>query len=251
MIFCGVSDVGKIRKDNEDSYYIKAYDDNHMLAIVADGMGGHIGGKQASVLAVESIAGYFDSNISKIVGYTPRKIKQVLLDCVKEANKSVYNFSGENPELFGMGTTIVVCYISDNKVYAVSAGDSRLYIINDSIKQITRDHSLINELLEMGMISPGQAKNHPKRNIITKAVGSEVSIEPDIYMEKIDIDDTILLCTDGLTNMIDNEKITEIVKSDTNLSTCANSLVEEAKKNGGNDNITVIIIRQDKGGEAL
>ena len=249
MIYYGISDVGRIRKDNEDSYCIKAYDDAHMLAVVADGMGGHIGGKQASAIAVESITDYFDSNISKIFGYSPRKIKQAMLDSVTDANKRVYDFSKENPELCGMGTTIVVCYISDGKVFAVSAGDSRLYIINDTIKQITRDHSLINELLEMGMISPNQAKNHPKKNIITKAVGSDFSIEPDIYSEKLGEKDTVLLCTDGLTNMIENEMITQIVNSGLELSECANSLVEQAKKNGGNDNITVVIIRQNKGGE--
>ncbi len=250
MIFYGISDVGKIRKDNEDSYYTKAYDEKHMIAIVADGMGGHIGGKQASKIAVDFIAEYFDSNMEKIIGYTSRKIKQAMIDCVKGANKKVYDFSKETPELFGMGTTIVVCYISDDKIYAVSAGDSRLYIINDSIKQVTRDHSLINELLEMGMISVNQAKNHPKRNIITKAVGSEESIEPDIYTEKFGDGDTILLCTDGLTNMIENENITEIINSGSELSQCVSTLVEQAKKNGGNDNITVVIIRQDKGGEA-
>ncbi len=249
MIFFGISDIGKIRKDNEDSYYVKAYDDKHMLAIVADGMGGHSGGKQASAIAVESIAEYFNSNMSKISGYTSRKIKQAMIDSVKEANKSVYDFSRENSELCGMGTTIVVCYISEDKVYTVSAGDSRMYIINDAIKQITRDHSLVNELLELGMISPNQAKNHPKKNIITKAVGAENSIEPDVYMEKLKNDDTILLCTDGLTNMIENETITEIINSGNELSECANSLVEQAKKNGGSDNITVVVIQQGNGGE--
>lgn len=249
MIYYGLTDVGKIRKNNEDSFFVKAYDDNHMLAIVADGMGGYKGGKKASSIAVETISSCVENLLPDILSYTERKLKQTLIKAIKAANKAIYENASNSKELSGMGTTIVVCFISDNKLYALNAGDSRLYIINNSITQVTKDHSFVGELVELGVISQQQAQHHPQKNVITRALGTEADIDIDIYTQKLSNNDSVLLCTDGLTNMLDDETIITVINSRDDISDATKTLVDEAKKSGGSDNITVVMIRPEHGGE--
>ena len=225
MNYFGMSDVGKIRKNNEDSFYVKAYDDSHMLAVVADGMGGYKGGKQASTIAVKSISEYIESLLPDLLTYNERRLKQAIIKALKIANKAIVDSADASDDLKNMGTTAVVCFICGEKLFAFNIGDSRLYIINDSITQITKDHSLVVEL------------------VITKALGSDDNIEPDIYKEKISLEDTILLCSDGLTNMLTDNRIIEIVNANKDIKKITKTLIEEAKKSGGRDNITVVTIR--------
>ena len=243
MIYYGLTDVGKIRKNNEDSFFVKAYDDKHMLAIVADGMGGYKGGKRASSIAVEIISEYVEKLLPDILTYTERKLKQTLIKAIKAAKKAIYENAVNSKEFSGMGTTLVVCFISGGKLYALNAGDSRLYIVNSSITQVTKDHSYVGELLEMGVISEQQAQHHPQKNIITRALGTEADIDIDIYTEKLSKTDSVLLCTDGLTNMLDDETIITVINSNEDISAVTETLVDEAKKSGGSDNITVVMIK--------
>ncbi len=243
MKYFGMSDVGKIRKNNEDSFFLKAYDNDHLLAIVADGMGGHKGGKQASTIAVKIISEYVDKLLPDILTYSERRLKQALIKAVKAANQAILDNANNSEELAGMGSTAVVCYISGTKLYTLNIGDSRLYIINNAIKQITKDHSYVGELLELGVISEQQALNHPHKNIITKALGADNATDADIYVENISQKDTILLCTDGLTNMLNDTKIIEYVNSQNDIKDITTALIDEAKKLGGNDNITVVMIK--------
>jgi protein phosphatase len=245
----GMSDVGKIRKNNEDSFYIQVYDNDHVIGVVADGMGGHKGGKKASSIAVKVISEYVEALLPDMLSFTERKLKQALIKAVKSANKAIYDDAVNSTELSGMGTTAVVCYISGGKLYALNAGDSRLYIINDKITQVTKDHSFVGELVELGVISEQQAQHHPQKNIITRALGTEPEIDVDIYTEKLNDGDTILLCTDGLTNMLSDKKIIELVNSDSDISVVTKALIDEAKKSGGNDNITAVVIKTSDGGE--
>ncbi|MBE7051784.1 MAG: Stp1/IreP family PP2C-type Ser/Thr phosphatase [Ruminococcaceae bacterium] len=245
----GASDVGKIRKVNEDSFYIQTYDSNHALAIVADGMGGHKGGKKASALAVKVISEYFEALMPALLGYNGRQLKHSLLKSCKKANEAIFSEASLSDELSGMGTTIVACFLHGTKLYVLNAGDSRLYIINDEIKQITKDHSLVGELMSLGVISANQALNHPQKNVITKALGADENIDADIYSLKLSENDYILLCTDGLTNMVDDEKIAQIIKTEPDIDSAAKKLINEAKESGGNDNITAVIIKPVCGGE--
>ena len=148
-----------------------------------------------------------------------------------------------------MGTTLVVCIIYNNSYYVANVGDSRLYVISDDIKQITKDHSFVNELLDMGAISIEQAKNHPNKNVITRAVGTEESVEADTYTGSINKKDAILICTDGLTNMVDDNTILTVVKDIKSPQKVTENLVMLAKENGGTDNITAVVIKASTGGE--
>ena len=243
MKYYAMSDVGEIRKKNEDSFYVKAYGDRHMLAIVADGMGGYKGGKQASSIATKIISENIESLLPDLLNYTERRLKQTIIKAIKSANEAILHSAGVSDELKSMGTTAVVCFVSGNKIFAFNIGDSRLYIVNKTITQITKDHSLVVELLEHGVISEKEAENHPQKNVITKALGTEKNIEPDIYTEKISANDTILLCTDGLTNMLSDSDIIDCINCGTDLEGITKRLISDAKESGGSDNITVVTIR--------
>lgn len=242
MLFYGSTDVGKIRKNNEDSFIVKQYDENHILAIVADGMGGHAGGKQASSHAVDIISMYLDSLMPALVTYSPRKIKHEVLSSLIRANSEIFDESKSQAGLSGMGTTCVVCLAFASKLYVFNVGDSRLYLIDDAILQITKDHSYVNELLERGMIKEDEAANHPQKNILTRALGTESDIEPDLYDIKIKPGNKILLCSDGLTNMVTDNKIYDVVTSQKDVETAVKDLITLANENGGNDNITAVLI---------
>lgn len=249
MICYGLSDVGKIRKVNEDSFYIQVYDNSHALAVVADGMGGHKGGKQASTIAVDIISKYVDELLPSILSYSERKLKQTLIKAVKLANKEIYDNSTHSAELNGMGTTAVLCFVCGDKLYTLNVGDSRLYVVNNIIKQVTKDHSYVEELVELGVISEQQAQHHPNKNVITRALGTDADIDVDIYTENISDNDSILLCSDGLTNMLDDNTIKDLVNTDGDTASIVKSLIDEAKNQGGNDNITVVMIKPACGGE--
>ncbi|MDT8716472.1 Stp1/IreP family PP2C-type Ser/Thr phosphatase [Clostridium sp. 19966] len=235
-----LSDIGNKRETNED--YISYYEcENIGIYVVADGMGGHNAGEIASKTAGDKIIDFIKSK-QKI-----DDMEVVLIEAIKEANKEVYERAQEDEGLNGMGTTITAC-ITDGNVYIIAnVGDSSCFVIKDGIiKKVTKDHSLVQQLVDEGSITEEEAKTHPNKNIITRALGTCKEVEVDTF--KIDWEnfERFVLCTDGLTNEVNYEEINKIViESDTSLQACR-SLVELAKERGGTDNITVMVIGGDR-----
>jgi len=237
MRISSATSVGKIRAVNEDSFFVSEIDScGTLLAIVADGMGGHNAGEVASAEAVKMIKDGVASSDSDT--------KDMLLEAIECANNAIYKMSVKSPQLHGMGTTVTACVISENKVTAAQVGDSRLYLIKDnSITQITKDHSLVEMLIESGSITKEDARQHPQKNVITRAIGTNSSVETDIYEFTVEPEDIILLCSDGLVNMVEDEKILSLITDNKDFENLADKLVCEAENAGGHDNITVILIK--------
>lgn len=234
------SDIGKVREMNQDNYYISGPDDEIKLFIVADGMGGYKGGEIASKLAIEATKNYIVSNFSNT-----EKVKEQILDLIKNAveyaNMVVYEKSTEVEELNGMGTTIDVALIYLGKIYIGHVGDSRIYRLRrEFFRKLTVDHSYVEQLLKQGNITKEEAYNHPKKNMLTKALGCTAFVEPDVMIKGFQKDDILLMCTDGLTNMVKENEIYEIIKENPEKAT--KTLVDKAIENGGQDNITAVII---------
>lgn len=243
MIVSGLSDIGRSRGKNEDSFFASS-DKSLPLYIVADGMGGHNAGDIASNMAVEIIKEEFVSNKEKLK--SPRKIKKIIYTALEKANRLIHQESLHELDLEGMGTTAVVAYYFDCKFYIGHVGDSRAYILRDDyIKQITEDHTLVNELIKKGSITKDQAQHHPQRNYITRALGTSVDIEIDVNVVDFNQKEIMLLCSDGLYNMLEEEEILNILKENDSLEEGIKSLVDRANENGGKDNITIIAIKLD------
>ena len=234
------SDIGKARDMNQDYYYVSTPEDNIKLFILADGMGGYNGGEIASNLATTSVKSYISNNFYKIE-HDKESILSLIKNAVEYANMIVYEKSKEIKELEGMGTTLEVCLIYNNRVYIGHVGDSRIYRIRkEFIRKLTVDHSYVQQLVKDGTITKEEAYNHPKKNMLTKALGCVQTVEPDVYTKTFIKDDIILMCSDGLTNMIREEEISKIIKQDKEKA--IENLVKQANDNGGLDNITVVII---------
>mgnify|MGYP000129397609 CR=1 FL=1 len=244
MICSARTDKGRIRSNNEDALYVPPHTEKlPQLYIVADGMGGHQGGEVASRIAVETIASYINENFCE--HYDRDKIIEILNNALNAANQKIFKFSLENSELYGMGTTATVALFKGNKLYIGHVGDSRAYRIREgSIIQLTKDHSLVWELMEQGKLSLEETKTHPMKNVITRALGTEEFVKADILELEFDEKDIFLLCSDGLTNMLDDKTIMEIVLSNPP-SIATQKLIQQANLKGGTDNITVGIIRAD------
>lgn len=241
MITVGVkSDVGIKRDNNQDSFYISE-NNNILLYLVADGMGGHKAGKLASTMARDIIQSNF--NEDEVDLDNEKDILKKIKTSIEEANTKIY-LKAMDEEFKGMGTTVTMAYIFENKIYLGHVGDSRAYLIKkDEIIQITEDHSYVNQLLKTGSITKKEAKSHPKRNMITRAVGSSSIIEIDLIVKEWDQDDILILCSDGLTNMVKDYKIIKAFKDGDNIQKSCDKLVQIANKNGGIDNITVIAMK--------
>ena len=235
------SDIGRERKLNEDSYYSSKPEDKLKLFILADGMGGYNGGEVASSLAVEAVRKYIEKNYSEEIK-DDETLVRLLCEAEKYANNVVRRKSMDNKELAEMGTTLDTVLIKDNKMYVSHVGDSRIYRIRKSyMRKISKDHSYVEKLVEDGKISKSEAQHHPKKNMLIKAIGTTDELEPDGYVKTFLKDDILLMCSDGLTNMIKEDEILNIIKDDIN--TAVENLVEKANDNGGFDNITVIIVK--------
>ncbi len=228
MNFYGGTDRGLVRPTNQDSYYVDA---DGLWAVVADGMGGHNGGEMASSMAVEIIRGVMESGGE-------------MKTAVENANRQIFEKSLSEPKLAGMGTTVVLCRIDNGKTASFShVGDSRAYLLNYGVlKQITKDHSIVQQLIESGTITKDQAKYHPQRNLITRAVGTEKDINIDFNRVNLAPGDVILICSDGLCAYVDESKISEIIRT-TDGDETVGKLIEAANENGGKDNVTVVLIR--------
>ena len=238
MEVSSATSVGRIRPLNEDSYFVSEPDQSGtVLAIVADGMGGHNAGEVASGKAVGIVQ-------KDVLGKCGKNAKDVLVKAVNDANREIYEMSVNARNLSGMGTTMTACVAEEHNVTAVQVGDSRLYLIRgEKITQITKDHSLVEMLLENGKITKEEARRHPQKNIRTRAVGTDKTVEADIYEFRAEAGDVILLCSDGLVNMVEDEEILSVINLSETLNDAANKLVAEAETAGGTDNITVILIR--------
>ena len=231
-----ITDVGRIRQMNQD--YVFATDEPlgslPNLLVVADGMGGHKAGDFASKFTVETLKEELKLSLNE-------GPKEVLMDAVQVVNHKLIQTAETDIKLDGMGTTLVAATVIDHTLYFINVGDSRLYLINKDIKQISRDHSLVEEMLRLGGISEEEAKNHPDKNIITRAIGVKENVEADFYEFALKKGDVILMCTDGLCNMVSEDEIFASVKGARDIVEAGQLLINRANENGGKDNIGIVL----------
>jgi serine/threonine protein phosphatase PrpC len=241
------SHPGCIREKNEDSYYVSSTGGRPFFA-VADGMGGHAAGEVASFLAVETLQKNVSRHLADLHPYNPVKIKDFLTQSILQANENILAQQMQKPELKGMGTTLTVSVFFNDKFLTGHVGDSQVHLFNASGHyQVTEDHSIVMELLKNKEIAPEDVYNHPRRNILTRALGTSSSLEIDFYTTTIQKNDYILLCTDGLTNMLRPDEIQEIIFRSVHLEEAADQLLARANALGGWDNITFVLIHCKKG----
>ncbi|MFT4144883.1 MAG: Stp1/IreP family PP2C-type Ser/Thr phosphatase [Mobilitalea sp.] len=233
-----ITDIGERRRINQDYVFCSenAIGKLPNLFIVADGMGGHNAGDYASRFCVE----FFKEKIEQSDNDLPIAS---IGEAIQETNKALRSKAMEQIELEGMGTTFVAATIIGNDLYVANIGDSRLYVIGKEMKQITEDHSLVEAMVKSGELDRLQARVHPNKNVVTRALGANSEVEPDFFEVSMEDGDFILICSDGLTNMLEDEKIEQIIKEKEDLQTAVETLVASANQNGGKDNIAVILIR--------
>lgn len=232
-----MTDIGKRREMNQDYMFTSetAVGNLPNLFLVADGMGGHKAGEYASKFTVETI-------VSSVEATKETEPVTIMKEAVTKANELLIEEAKSDEGKTGMGTTVVVATILDSKLYVANVGDSRLYLVNHEISQITRDHSLVEEMVRLGEMDKSEAKDHPDKNVITRAIGAIPEVAIDFFEVTLEPEDTILMCSDGLTNMIDDEDIKKIILSQRDIVETAEKLIETANENGGKDNITVVVI---------
>ena len=232
-----LTDIGRRRQVNQDHIYASETPVGNLpnLFIVADGMGGHKAGDYASDLAVEIVVSEVEASLEK-------NAVKILNHAITRANGALRERARENFSLNGMGTTLVAATCIGGYLEVANVGDSRLYVIGDEAVQITEDHSLVEEMVRMGGLGREEARNHPDKNIITRALGARDEVEADFFNLPLQTGDMVLLCSDGLTNMVDDETICRILKNGKSLRDRVEELVETANVNGGRDNISVIVI---------
>ena len=235
------SDLGRVREDNQDYYYISDSLDEIQLYILADGMGGYNGGEIASRLAVQTAKSYIENNFKEIEK-DKDSIIQLVASSMEYANMVVYEKSKESEDLEGMGTTLEICLIYNNKAFIGHIGDSRIYRIRkEFIRKLTQDHSYVQKLVKDGTITQEEAVHHPQKNMLMKALGCNAFVEPDVMVKAFLKEDIIVMATDGLTNLVPQEEIYRLSKE--NIETAPKELVQMANNNGGYDNITVVTIK--------
>ncbi|MBQ8664061.1 MAG: Stp1/IreP family PP2C-type Ser/Thr phosphatase [Eubacterium sp.] len=233
-----LTDMGVTRSMNQDYFFTSDEPLGHLpnLFIVADGMGGHKAGEFASRHTVETIV----KGVKKCRKRDPEAILQT---AITTANQALREYAQDHPDMRGMGTTVVAAVLKGDRLIVANVGDSRLYLVGNKMRQVTEDHSLVQELVRMGEITKEQARNHPDKNIITRAIGAEKDVDIDFFHVKVREGDKILLCSDGLTNMVKNSEIKGILnREDLSLAEKVELLVDTANKNGGMDNITVVVV---------
>lgn len=229
-----MTDVGCIRRHNEDSCYTYI-GDQIAIGIVCDGMGGANAGEVASAIAKDTFV-----QVLLAGGYPPEELMRLALE---RANREVYCYAWEHPECRGMGTTLVAAAVIDGFAYILNVGDSRAYSVrNQEIRQITQDHSLVGELLRKGAITPEEARTHPRRNIITRALGTERSVTGDLFVHKVMPDEVILLCSDGLCNELSDQELRTIIRDNGAIENACERLINGALDRGAHDNITAVLM---------
>lgn len=234
----GLSNVGLVRQNNED-YWTYVPEDN--LFVLADGMGGHRAGEVASKEAAEGVCSSFRNNFAESDKSLVTSM-ELLFDSICDINRFIYRMSRQYPELRGMGTTLCCVQLHSDGLIFGHVGDSRIYRLRGKqLERLTKDHSLLRELIDLGQLSEQQADDFLYKNILTKAIGTEPSLEPTIFTDSIEIGDIILMCSDGLTDMLSDEEIQSILV-DFPENIAAQSLVDKAIEKGGHDNVTVVLI---------
>ena len=244
MKACALTDTGRVRTANQDYVYasVEPVWSLPNLFVVADGMGGHQAGDYASRYIVENLVTYLQ--------YTENsQIVPLLREGILKVNTQLYQESKEKPELSGMGTTLVAAVADENTLYVANVGDSRLYLVRDRIRQVTKDHSYVEELVSLGRLERGSKDYKDKKNIITRAVGTEDKLLVDFFEVGLEPGDFILMCSDGLSNMLEDVEMEEIVGSDLELEEKAEKLITVANDNGGKDNIAVVLVDPQIGRE--
>ena len=231
----GRSDRGCLRPHNEDSFLVAP---EHGLFVVADGMGGHAAGEVASKIAVEAVLEVMSAGPAQ-----GESIPDQLRRAVTRSNENIAARIRERPDYRGMGTTLVVLCVRESNYWVAHVGDSRAYLVRgEAIKQLTTDHSFVNELVRLGMLSREQAARDPRRNVVTRALGSGSAVAPDIQDGVLESGDVLLLCSDGLNTMVEDERILQIVREGvSDLDEAAGALVDAANESGGEDNVTVVL----------
>lgn len=234
------TDIGLTRTSNQDSYAAGELPGSVAWAVVCDGMGGTNGGNLASSTAVKIISERISSSYRQGMSFS--SIKNMFMSAIIAANVSVYDMSKENPELSGMGTTVVVAIVANERVYVAHAGDSRAYILTSGkLHQLTKDHSFVQEMVDSGKLTADEAREDPRKNLITRALGVSEELQIDFCEEDISENDVLLICTDGLTNYVEPDEIYELTE-DGKFYEFAERLVNRANNNGGGDNITVVTV---------
>lgn len=242
MRVCGVTDVGCRRQDNQDSYAYRELDGGAALLVVCDGMGGAQAGSVASSVAVESFTAAVEDALTVGAPNDPALWKQTLEEACRQANERVYGLSLEKPEYEGMGTTLVAALVLPGAACLVHVGDSRGYLMeNNTIRQVTVDHSLVQLLVERGEITPTEARVHPQKNLITRALGVERRVECDVNRLEPGEGSRLLLCSDGLTNVLDDETILELSGREGEPEGFCRALLKLTLERGAPDNVTVVL----------
>ena len=231
-----MTDIGRKREINQD--YVFATDETignlPNVLVVADGLGGHRAGDFASRFTVEVLA-------EEVQNSKETHPEQILGNAIQTANERLMEEAAKDSRLEGMGTTLVAATILDHVLYFANVGDSRLYLINKEIRQLSKDHSMVEEMVRLGGLTEEEAKHHPDKNIITRAMGVKDKVEPDFFEYRLKGGDTILMCSDGLTNMVDDDEIFQIVKSARDIVEAVETLIQRANENGGSDNIGIVL----------
>lgn len=241
IVYAAKSDVGKEREMNQDFYL--ASEERPQLFVLCDGMGGHKSGDVASRTAAGSIETYI--RLQDSLDYDSAEAEKVLREAVTYANKIVYSRASSNAALAGMGTTADVCLVDFDFVYIAHVGDSRVYALRgNTLVQITKDHSLVEEMVESGVITESEARVHPKKNVITRAIGTNKTVEADFISYPFRAGDILLMCSDGLSNMLSDAEIQTILSENTVPQDMVENLIASANQKGGKDNITAIVIKK-------
>ncbi len=231
------TDIGMVREVNQDYVYVSDLPVGKLpnLFIVADGMGGHKAGEYASRFTVEVVK----DELAKSMEDGP---EAMIRQAITSANQRLLETARQDSKLEGMGTTLVVATVIERTLYFANVGDSRLYLLNHDIKQVSKDHSLVQEMVRLGGIKQEDAKNHPDKNIITRAIGAKEQVEVDFYEYRLKKGDIVLMCTDGLSNMVEDTEILHIVKGSRDIVEAVEELINKANENGGKDNIGIVAV---------
>lgn len=234
------TDIGKLRSSNQDACFTEILSETTAIAIVCDGMGGAKAGNVASETAIKVMSEYVKNSYRQTMNTDD--IAKMLKSAVASANIVIYNMSVNDENMSGMGTTVVAAVITPDCVIVCHVGDSRAYLYsNGMLSQLTRDHSMVQSLVESGKLTPEQARAHPRKNIITRALGAEEDVLPEVGEYDISAGDTVLLCSDGLSNFVEPDNMADIIKNN-DLSKVSDVLTDTANQNGGGDNITVVTV---------
>lgn len=249
MIAFGSTHKGCVRLTNQDAFAVESFDEGQeTLLVVCDGMGGANAGNVASRFAVDSFVESFRAGLTQ--GMSNDEIGRLLQQGADDANETVFTLAARQPEFRGMGTTLVAAYVSEDGTVLVNVGDSRAYRIADGMaEQLTEDHSYVQDLLRRGKVTPEEARRHPHKNLITRAVGVDSYVESDVVETTLKAGETLLLCSDGLSGPVEDDEIARIVTQAQSLEDAANALIDKACENGGPDNVTAVLCRLEPSAE--